>query len=58
MVKTMCSDSYGPQQKAVELARRADVAILLDDGGGTAQSLFDICSRTSSQHRQRTESDP
>jgi 4-hydroxy-3-methylbut-2-en-1-yl diphosphate reductase len=58
VVKTMCSDSYGRQRAAVELARRADVVILLDDGGGAAQSLFDICSRLNKRlHRVRSKED-
>jgi 4-hydroxy-3-methylbut-2-enyl diphosphate reductase IspH len=28
----------------VELARQADVVILLDDAGGAAQSVFEVCS--------------
>jgi 4-hydroxy-3-methylbut-2-en-1-yl diphosphate reductase len=58
VVKTMCSDSYGRQRTAAELARRADVVILLDDGGGAAQSLFDICSRLNKRlHRVRAKED-
>ena len=58
VVKTMCSDSYGRQRTAAELARRADVVILLDDGGGAAQSLFDICSRINKRlHRVRSKED-
>jgi 4-hydroxy-3-methylbut-2-enyl diphosphate reductase len=43
VVKTMCSDSYGRQKTAAELARAADLVILIDDGGGAAQSLFEVC---------------
>jgi 4-hydroxy-3-methylbut-2-en-1-yl diphosphate reductase len=58
VVKTMCSDSYGRQRTAAELARRADVVILLDDGGGAAQSLFDICARINKRlHRVRSKED-
>jgi 4-hydroxy-3-methylbut-2-en-1-yl diphosphate reductase len=58
VVKTMCSDSYGRQRKAAELARQADVVILLDDGGGAAQSLFDVCSRINKRvHRVRSKED-
>jgi 4-hydroxy-3-methylbut-2-en-1-yl diphosphate reductase len=58
VVKTMCSDSYGRQRTAAELAHRADVVILLDDGGGAAQSLFDICSRINKRlHRVRSKED-
>jgi 4-hydroxy-3-methylbut-2-en-1-yl diphosphate reductase len=37
IVKTMCSDSYARQKTAADLARVADLVILLDDGGGAAQ---------------------
>ena len=58
VVKTMCSDSYGRQRTAAELAHRADVVILLDDGGGAAQSLFDICSLINKRlHRVRSKED-
>ena len=46
VVKTMCSDSYARQKAAVDVAQRADLVILLDDGGGAAQSLFEVCSRS------------
>jgi len=46
IVKTMCSDSYARQRAAVDVAQRADVVILLDDGGGAAQSLFEVCARS------------
>jgi 4-hydroxy-3-methylbut-2-enyl diphosphate reductase len=56
VVKTMCSDSYARQRMAAELACRVDVVILLDDGGGAAQSLFDICSRINRRvHRVRSK---
>jgi 4-hydroxy-3-methylbut-2-enyl diphosphate reductase len=45
VVKTMCSDSYGRQKTASDLARAADLVILIDDGGGAAQSLFEVCVR-------------
>jgi hypothetical protein len=45
IVKTMRSSSYSRQKTAVELAQQADVVILLDDGGGAAQSVFEVCSR-------------
>src|SRR5262249_56435370 len=54
IVKTMCSDSYSRQRTAVELAQRADVVILLDDGGGAAQSVFEVCSHVNNRvHRVR-----
>jgi 4-hydroxy-3-methylbut-2-enyl diphosphate reductase IspH len=56
VVKTMCSDSYSRQRAAIELAREADVVILLDDGGGAAQSLFEVCSRVNKRiHRVRSK---
>jgi len=56
IVKTMCSDSYSRQRTAVELAQRADVVILLDDGGGAAQSVFEVCSRVNTRvHRVRSK---
>lgn len=47
VVKTVCSDSFLRQDMARELARQADVVILVDDGVGTsgaAQSVFEVCS--------------
>jgi (E)-4-hydroxy-3-methyl-but-2-enyl pyrophosphate reductase len=56
VVKTMCSDSYGRQRAAVDLAQQADLVILLDDGGGAAQSLFEVCTRTNKPvHRVRSK---
>jgi 4-hydroxy-3-methylbut-2-en-1-yl diphosphate reductase len=52
----MCSDSYSRQRTAVELAQRADVVILLDDGGGAAQSVFEVCTRVNERvHRVRSK---
>lgn len=44
VVKTMCSDSYLRPRTSLDLARQAEIVILLDDGGGAAQSLFEVCS--------------
>ncbi len=56
VVKTMCSYSYSRQRTAVELAQQADVVILLDDGGGAAQSVFEVCSRVNQRvHRVRSK---
>jgi 4-hydroxy-3-methylbut-2-en-1-yl diphosphate reductase len=56
VVKTMCSDSYSRQRTAVDLAREADLVILLDDGGGAAQSLFEVCARVNERlHRVRAK---
>jgi 4-hydroxy-3-methylbut-2-enyl diphosphate reductase len=46
VVNTLCSDSFVRQDAARELARQADVVILVDDGVGTAgatQSVFEVC---------------
>jgi 4-hydroxy-3-methylbut-2-enyl diphosphate reductase len=42
--RTMCGDSRTRQEDAVELAKASDVVILVDDGGGAAQSVFEVCS--------------
>jgi 4-hydroxy-3-methylbut-2-enyl diphosphate reductase len=56
VVKTMCSDSYSRQRTAVELAQQADVVVLLDDGGGAAQSVFEVCARVNNRvHRVRSK---
>jgi 4-hydroxy-3-methylbut-2-enyl diphosphate reductase len=41
----MCSDSYGRQRRAAELAEAADVVVLIDDGGDGSRSVFEVCSR-------------
>jgi 4-hydroxy-3-methylbut-2-enyl diphosphate reductase len=56
IIKTMCSDSYSRQRAAADLAQQADLVILLDDGGGAAQSLFEVCSRINKRvHRVRSK---
>ena len=56
VVKTMCSDSYSRQKTAAALAREVEIVILMDDGGGAAQSLFDVCSRINERiHRVRSK---
>lgn len=56
IVKTMCSDSYSRQRIAADLAREADLVILIDDGGGAAQSVFEVCSRINQRvHRIRSK---
>lgn len=58
IVKTMCSDSYARQTAALDIARQANVVILLDDGGGAAQSLFDVCTSVNNRiHRVRRKED-
>lgn len=44
VVRTICGDSYSRQEQAAELARQADVIVLIDDDGGAAQSVFEVCS--------------
>ena len=44
IVRTMCGDSYSRQQHAAELARDADMVLLIDDDGAAAQSVFEVCS--------------
>jgi 4-hydroxy-3-methylbut-2-enyl diphosphate reductase len=43
--RTMCGDSRTRQEHAVELAKTSDVVILVDDGGGASESVFEVCSR-------------
>lgn len=43
IVRTMCGDSYSRQKYAAELAQHADVVLLVDDDGGAAQSVFEVC---------------
>ncbi|MGH7487237.1 MAG: hypothetical protein ACREMY_16805, partial [bacterium] len=58
IVKTMCSDSYSRQRTAADLARRAEIVILLDDGGGAAQSVFEVCSKLNARiHRVHSKED-
>jgi 4-hydroxy-3-methylbut-2-enyl diphosphate reductase len=58
IVKTMCSDSYARQTVALDIARQADLVILLDDGGGAAQSLFEVCAGVNNRvHRVRSKHD-
>lgn len=45
IVRTICGDSYVRQRMATDLANEADVVILIDDGGGAAQSVFEVCAR-------------
>ena len=43
--RTMCGDSRTRQENAVELAKTSDVVILVDDGGGASESVFEVCRR-------------
>jgi 4-hydroxy-3-methylbut-2-enyl diphosphate reductase len=47
--RTMCGDSRTRQQDAVALARTSDVVILVNDGGGASDSVYDVCSRHNSR---------
>ena len=50
----MCADSHARQREASELARRADVVVLVDDGGDGARSAFEVCARMNARvHRVR-----
>ena len=50
--KTMCADSYSRQRDASDLAKRADVVVLVDDGGDGARSVFEVCARVNARvHR-------
>jgi (E)-4-hydroxy-3-methyl-but-2-enyl pyrophosphate reductase len=43
--RTMCGDSRTRQENAVALARTSDVVILVNDGGGASDSVYEVCSR-------------
>jgi hypothetical protein len=44
------------RERPPDLARQADIVILLDDGGGAAQSVFEVCSRINDRiHRVRSK---
>lgn len=45
--KTVCSDSYLRQGEAIALAKESDVVVIVDDGGGASQSVFEVCSTLS-----------
>jgi 4-hydroxy-3-methylbut-2-enyl diphosphate reductase len=54
--KTMCSDSYGRQRRAAELAEAADVVVLIDDDGDGSRSVYEVCSRRNKPvHRVRSK---
>lgn len=42
VVDTICTDSRDRQAEAVTLASRADLAIVVDDGGGATVSVFEV----------------
>jgi len=42
--QTVCSDSYQRQETAMELAQQTDCCLVVDDGGGASQSLFEVLS--------------
>lgn len=44
VVQTVCSDSYQRQEGAMALAHQADCCLILDDGGGASQSLYEVLS--------------
>jgi 4-hydroxy-3-methylbut-2-enyl diphosphate reductase len=43
--RTMCGDSHDRQNNAAELAKAADVVIVVDDQGAAAQSVYEVCAR-------------
>jgi 4-hydroxy-3-methylbut-2-enyl diphosphate reductase len=43
--RTMCGDSRTRQEDAVALARNSDVVVLVNDGGGASDSVYEVCSR-------------
>ncbi len=45
IVRTICSDSYLRQGIAMNFAKEADLVIVVDDGGGAAQSVVEVCSQ-------------
>lgn len=47
IVRTVCSDSYLRQGIAINFAKHADVVVVVDDGGGASQSVFEVCSQLS-----------
>ena len=49
VLKTICSDSYQRQGKAMELAQTADRCLVVDDAGGASQSLFEVLSAVGAQ---------
>lgn len=52
--KTVCSDSYLRQGEVIGLAKESDVVVIVDDGGGASQSVFEVCSSLSKRiHRIR-----
>lgn len=54
--KTMCSDSYARQKNASELAQKAEVVVLVDDGGDGAHSVYEVCTAVNHNvHRVRAK---
>lgn len=43
IVDTICTDSYERQDEAVALAAKADIVVVVDDGGGATVSVFERC---------------
>ncbi|MGH8070356.1 MAG: hypothetical protein ACRERE_34990 [Candidatus Entotheonellia bacterium] len=44
VLETICPDTYQRQEGAMELAQWADCCLVVDDGGGASQSLFEVVS--------------
>jgi 4-hydroxy-3-methylbut-2-enyl diphosphate reductase len=49
IVETVCSDSYLRQNMGVQLAQKADVVIVVDDGSGSSLSVFEVCDEQQAQ---------
>jgi 4-hydroxy-3-methylbut-2-enyl diphosphate reductase len=58
VVQTVCSDSYKRQDGAMQLARKTDCCVIVDDAGGASQSLFEVLSTMPTRvHRLRWRDD-
>lgn len=42
VVPTMCPDSYSRQEEALRLSSEAEAVLLLEDGGGSSTSVFEV----------------
>ncbi len=56
VVDTVCTDSHDRQREAMDLARKANVVVVVDDGGGASVSVLEACSSVNRRvHRYGTE---
>lgn len=44
VVETVCTDSFKRQNEASELAEEADLVLVIDDGGGASNSVYEVCT--------------